>query len=195
MQPYGERTPEVRRFQQDAYDLVILLRDTGARYGEAAGLEWRQIDLDDRSLQLWRPKVENESVLYMTERVYRVLARRHRETNSPYVFTNKKGEKRGYSSSVIRKAFRRAGLDDCSIHTLRHTCNPSDSERYEYLRGQGDSWACRHRLQPEYADIKTTMRYAHLEQRDVSSKARDVISEPSYSLRTPRCSTPPLLCW
>ena len=27
-----------------------------------------------------------------------------------------------------------------------------------------------------HADIKTTMRYAHLEQRDVSSRARDVIN-------------------
>jgi integrase len=177
LQPYGERTPELTRFQQDAYDLVILLLDTGARYSEAADLEWRQIDLDDRSIQLWRPKVENESVLYMTDRVYRVLVQRQRETDSSYVFTNKKGEKRGYSTSAIRKAFRRAGLDDCTIHTLRHTLATrliqNGMSIYEVKEILG------------HADIKTTMRYAHLEQRDVSSKARDVINGLNKEMEKP----------
>ena len=93
--PYEERSPDVKRFQQDAYDLVILLLDTGARYGEISGLELQQVNLIDRTLQLWRPKVQNESVLYMTDRVHRVLSRRYREKEkAPFIFTNRKGAKR-----------------------------------------------------------------------------------------------------
>jgi site-specific recombinase XerD len=33
-----------------------------------------------------------------------------------------------------------------------------------------------------HADIKTTMRYAHLEQRHVSAKARDIINSLSAGL-------------
>ena len=42
---------------QDAYDLVVLLLDTGARYSEIAKIGWSKIDLKQREIHLWRPKV------------------------------------------------------------------------------------------------------------------------------------------
>jgi site-specific recombinase XerD len=36
-----------------------------------------------------------------------------------------------------------------------------------------------------HSDIKTTMRYAHLEQRDVSSRARDVINKINTQIEKP----------
>jgi site-specific recombinase XerD len=36
-----------------------------------------------------------------------------------------------------------------------------------------------------HTDIKTTMRYAHLEQRDVSSRARDVINKLNKQTEKP----------
>ena len=162
-----ERTELLKRQLQDNLDLVILLLDTGARYSEIAGLQWTSVNLSDRTIHLWRPKVQNESVLYMTDRVYRVLRRRHHENQSRYLFTNSKGGKRGYSTVSIRRAFRRAGLSDCTIHTLRHThasrLIQNGINIYEVKEILG------------HADIKTTMRYAHLEQKSVTSRARDVI--------------------
>ena len=61
-----DRTPLMQREMQDNYDLVVMLLDTGARYGEIASLTWEQIDLEDRSIKLWRSKVGNESVIFMT---------------------------------------------------------------------------------------------------------------------------------
>lgn len=169
MQKYENRPPLVKKAQHDAYDLIILLLDTGARYSEVANLEWSRIDLETRTIQLWRSKVQNESILYMTDRVYAVLTRRrHQDPTSPFIFTNKRGEARGYSSIAIRKAFRRAGLSDCTIHTLRHThasrLVQNGMTIYEVKEMLG------------HTDIKTTMRYAHLEQREISSKAKDVIN-------------------
>lgn len=101
-------------FMQDNYDLVVLLLDTGARYSEIANNQWKQISLEDRSISLWRSKVSNESIIFMTDRVHDILTRRSLSRSGVHVFTNKAGSARGYSSIAIRKAFRRAGLTDCT---------------------------------------------------------------------------------
>ena len=68
----------------------------------------------------------------------------------------------------MRKAFDRAGIHDCSAHTLRHThasrLIQNGLNIYEVKEIIGHS------------DIRTTMRYAHIEQRSVSIKAREVIN-------------------
>lgn len=165
--PYEERLPEMKRSMQDAYDLVVMLLDTGARYGEIANIEWSRIDLNDRSIHLWRPKVQNEAILYMTDRVFAILSRRA-VSAARYVFENKQGGPRGYASLAIRRAIRKAGLADTKIHTLRHThasrLVQNGMSVYEVREVLG------------HTDIKTTMRYAHLESRQVTSKARDVIN-------------------
>ena len=106
----GNRTEQMNRALQDAYDLVVILLDTGARYGEIAGLEWKQVDAERRIIRLWRPKVRNESVLFMTDRVHLTLSRRKLSAEGGYIFTNKAGGPRGYASVSIRKALNRAGL-------------------------------------------------------------------------------------
>jgi len=166
--PFDERHPYMRRTMQDAYDLVILLLDTGARYSEIANIEWKAIELDKREIHLWRPKVQNEAVLYMTDRVHEVLSRRAAGRRGTWVFENKKGGPRGYASQAIRKALRKAGLSDCRIHTLRHT------HASRLIQNGLSVYEVREIL--GHTDIKTTMRYAHLEQRQVTSKARDVIN-------------------
>ena len=168
--PYSERHPALVQAMWDAYDLVVLLLDTGARYSEIAGLEWRQVDLEGRTLQLWRPKVQNESVLYLTDRAHAVFKRRSQSTAAKgFVFLNRKGGRRGYASQAIRKAIVRAGLVDVTIHTLRHThatrLVQNGMSIYEVKEVLG------------HADVKTTMRYAHLEQRLVLARARDVIDQ------------------
>jgi integrase len=168
--PYQERHGSLRKAMWDAYDLAILLLDTGARYSEIARLEWKQVSLVERTINLWRPKVQNESVLFMTDRAYEVLNRRSTERNqSPHVFQNKKGEKRGYAGQSLRKALKRAGLSGFTIHTLRHThatrLVQNGVSLYEVKEVLG------------HTDIKTTMRYAHLDRRDVLRRTRDVINQ------------------
>jgi integrase len=169
LKPMAERGDELKRMMQDAYDLVILLLDTGARYSEIANIEWQRIDLAERTIHLWRSKVQNETVLYMTDRVFAVLSGRLTSKTSPYVFNNRDGGSRGYCTQSIRKAILRAGLQGCRVHTLRHTLASrlvqNGMSVYEVREILGHS------------DIKTTMRYAHLEQRQVTSKARDVINQ------------------
>jgi integrase len=164
---YDKRYSLTRREMQDKYDFLVMLLDTGARYGEISGLEWSKINMADRSIALWRPKVRNESILYMTDRLFNILERRKQFATSKFVFTNRTGGARGYRPTAIKKAFEQAGLHGCTAHTLRHThatrLIQNGMSIYEVKEILG------------HADIKTTMRYAHLEQRTISRKATEVI--------------------
>ena len=165
---YEERHQLLKNEMQDMYDFLIMLLDTGARHGEIRGLEWTKINLEDKTISLWRPKVRNESIIYMTDRVFDILSRRKIESKSEYVFINRSGGPKGYCPAGMRKAFDRAGIHDCSAHTLRHThasrLIQNGLNIYEVKEILGHS------------DIRTTMRYAHIEQRSVSIKAREVIN-------------------
>jgi integrase len=168
LRPFDKRDDEMQRALQDAYDLVVLLLDTGARYSEIANIEWPRINLNDRTINLWRSKVQNETVLYMTDRAYDVLSRRMQTRSGQYVFQSRNGGSRGYASQSIRKALRKADLHDCRIHTLRHT------HASRLIQNGMSVYEVREIL--GHSDIKTTMRYAHLEAKQVTSKARDVIN-------------------
>ena len=165
--PFEDRHDLLKREMQDKYDFLVLLLDTGARHGEIRTLEWSKVNLQDRTISLWRPKVKNESILFMTDRVFHIMDRRKRDSTNQYVFTNRSGGPMGYRPASIRKAFEQAGLDGCSAHTLRHThasrLIQNGLNIYEVKEILGHS------------DIKTTMRYAHIEKRSVSIKAKDVI--------------------
>jgi len=175
---YGERSGSVKSHMQDVYDLVVLLLDTGGRYSEITHLEWGNVNLQERSIRLWRSKVGNESVLYMTDRVFGILKRRFTSRKTQFIFTNKKGGPRNHTTQPIRKAFKRCGFTDVTVHTFRHTFATRLIQNglsvYEVKEMLG------------HTDIKTTMRYAHLEQRDISSKARDVINLLTKTTSNPK---------
>jgi integrase len=166
---YEERIPLLKREMNDMYDFFILLLDTGGRHGEVCTLEWSRINLEERTISLWRPKVKNESILFMTDRVYDILCKRFKNKLNQFVFNNRAGGAKGYTPSTLRKAFKRAGLPDCSAHTLRHThasrLIQNGLSIYEVKEMLG------------HADIRTTLRYAHIEQRSISIKAREIINQ------------------
>lgn len=174
-----KRTPEMQRNVQDNYDLVIMLLDTGCRYSEAANIPWSSVDMDAGTLSIYRSKVSNEDVLYMTNRLKEVMARRFaaRLPSARHVFENKEGKARGYAAQAIKKAIDRAGLNDDNIvrekggkvtmHTLRHSYasklvkNGISLFEVSVLLGHSDS--------------KMTQRYAHLAPNDASRKAVSLI--------------------
>lgn len=164
---YANRTAQMKRDMHDLYDFFIVLLDTGARFNEIATLKWNQINIEKGAIALWRSKVNNESIVYMTNRVKSIFKGRKQQMDGQYVFANRNGGPRGYTSTTLRRAFRRAGLADCSAHTLRHThatrLIQNGMTIYEVKEILGHS------------DIRTTMRYSHLEKEAVFRKAKDLI--------------------
>lgn len=117
-----ERNNDVMRIKQDSYDFVVALLDTGARHQEIASIEWSRINLEEKTIRLIRGKTNNESTLYMTDRLYEILLRRSQNKNSEqYVFTNKAGGARRYNLFGFSSACRRAGIENCTFHTMRKT--------------------------------------------------------------------------
>jgi integrase len=177
MPPFNQRNAIVKQQMIDLHHLIILLLDTGARHSEICNLKWENIDLEKKTIALWRSKVQNESVLYMTDRVVTVLSDRHKKRVSNFIFTSKQGNARRTLTHVIQRAFKRAGLDGCSAHPLRHThatrLIQNGLNLYEIKEILG------------HADIQTTIRYAHIEQEQVSRKAVNVINNFNTKQLTP----------
>jgi integrase len=175
----NERSESIQQMLQDSYDLAVLLLDTGGRYSEIANIEWTRIDMQARTINLWRTKVSNGLILHMTDRVYQILLRR--QGNGVYVFQNKAGEARGYSTHSIRNAIKRAGLDGCRVHSFRHTLATrllrSGMSLYEVKEILG------------HTKIETTMIYAHLELSETSVKARDLLNDLNRTLIDRKHST------
>ena len=104
----------------------------------------------------------------MTSRVHEVLQRRSKEKQTDYLFTNEKGDgPRNHATNGIKKAMKRAGVKEFTIHDFRHTCASrliqNGLSLYEVASILG------------HRDVQTTQRYAHLECRDVSQRARDIM--------------------
>lgn len=159
---------------QDQYDLTLFLLDTGARYGEVAGITWAAIDTNDwKTVNIYRSKVGNEGILTMTNRLREALQRRwEKRPNSPYVFTNREGGPRNYTTYGIRKAIERANLNEphlvarfgtCTVHSFRDTfatkCLRVGLSLYEVSKLLG------------HASTTMTQKYAHLEMTDVANAA------------------------
>lgn len=161
----------IREARQDAYDLAITLLDLGCRYGEASSLKISSVDLNTRSVELFRSKVDNESRLYISDRLYAVLKRRieNAEAGQEYVFLAKNGEQRNYAPRVFRSAFKRAGIEGASIKTLRRTLASklvlADVPIYSVSKILG------------HASVTTTQNhYGHLSPNAASAKAVEVLN-------------------
>jgi site-specific recombinase XerD len=179
-EPLSGQKRRIFEMCQDNFDLVVFLLDTGCRYSEAATIPWSSIDLDENTIHLFRSKVQNESFLYMTDRLRDVLKRRSRtrRVNQVHVFENKAGHARGYTTKAIRKAIDRAGLNRpdviqarggrVTLHTLRHTYASKLVRKglslYDVSTLLGHS------------DSKMTQRYAHLAPSAASARAVAILN-------------------
>lgn len=148
---------DMHQQRQDMYDLVVLGLDTGARYSELATLPIPAVNIKKGELHIWRSKVDNESIIPLTKRSKAIVARRLREARQgqKYLFENKDGDDaRNYAVRAFNSAVRRAGLEDVTFHTLRHTFASRLAQAgvplYDISKMLG------------HTTITMTQRYAHL---------------------------------
>lgn len=166
---HGTQT-NIRKFKQDNFDFVTILIDTGARYSEIANLKWSDVSLEFSNIKLYRNKVDNESILYMTDRVKQVLQRRKAASKADYVFTAKDGvSPRSHSTVGIKKAFKRAGLDEFTVHDLRHSFASKMAMAGMSLQEIA--------MLLGHSSTQMTEKYAHLIPTDTYRKAVQVIED------------------
>lgn len=177
LDPAKGKNWQIQEERAEMRDFVIVLLDTGARYSEIATLEWTQVDLENRTINLFRSKVDNESILQMTDRMYEVLKRRHEEKRADqvYVFEDSEHEThRKYAPKAFNNACKRAGIKNCTLKTCRKTFAS------RYVQVEGDLLGASKLL--GHASPQTTAKYyAHLAPNQASVKAVAVMNKINAS--------------
>ena len=161
-------------WQFEIHDVIVLLLDTGARYNEIARLEWKQVDLKQKTLELWRGKTDTASYIYMTDRVHRVLQRRAEfKRHEQWVFTNwDRTSHRRDNTTYLNEKMKAAGLP-YTVHTLRHTFATKMLKAGMTLNDV--------RVLLGHSSIQTTLRYGHLEASDASPKAVAILNQQNVA--------------
>ncbi len=164
-------------------DFVRLGLHTGMRKGEMLGLDWSRVDLKEGLIYLGAEHQKNGklgSVPLNGEARRAILTRAKFRAmhcpDSPWVFCSKDGSRVQNVKRSFATACRRAGLLDFRPHDLRHTCaawlvqsGVSMREVAELLR---------------HADIRVTMRYAHLAPEQVRAAVERLEQITSHSGHT-----------
>jgi site-specific recombinase XerD len=121
-------------------------------------------------IHLFRSKVDNESILHMTNRVFEVLTRRRDNTlsNVKYVFQAEDGTARKYSPKAFRSAIKRAGIEGATIHTIRHTFASKLVQAGVSLQELQDLLG--------HASVTTSAIYAHLVPNQAAARAAAILN-------------------
>jgi integrase len=130
-------------------------------------MKWSDVNLRKSELSIYRPKVNNQSVIHMTKRVKEILERRSKTNRSEWVFTNEKGDGCKRTFSTIRAAIKRAGFTEGTIHTCRHSYASrlvqAGVQLYDVSQILG------------HTSMSMTTRYAHLNKVEISKNAANVL--------------------
>lgn len=141
---------------------IQVLLHTGFRRSELVHLEWDDVKLEDGLIHIqtkpefgFHTKSDKPRSIPINSELKEILS--NLPVRGRFVFDNGKDEPLfcpDYYSEQFRKILKKAGIKDGSLHTLRHTfvsrlvMAGADLTTVKELAG--------------HADLKTTMRYAHL---------------------------------
>ena len=140
------------------YPVLSTFLKTGMRKNELINLTWDDVDFTRKCIRIeskegWATKTGNTREILVSDDLLRLLQRLPRR--SEYVFLNTEGRIYGYHlNERLKRLGTRIGLPHITVHGLRHTfishlvMSGVDLVTVKELAG--------------HADIKTTMRYAHL---------------------------------
>jgi integrase len=136
-------------------DIVECAINAGMRYGEILSLKWDQIRNGQIYLQKTKSNKARQIPINDDLNALLMRIRKKQHLTSEYVFNKNRKHIRNVRTGFIA-ALKRAGIEDFKFHDLRHTF-----ASHFVMRG-GSLKALQEML--GHADIKTTMRYAHLSQ-------------------------------
>ena len=143
-------------------DIVRLLLATGCRKNEIVKLQWREVD--EAALNLADSKTGPRKVFLNAQA--RSIIERQPRAESPYVFPLPAGRSRSGNLALWNKVKMRAGLEDVRLHDLRHTFA-------SHAVMQGVPLPVVARLLG-HRNVRMTLRYAHVADRDVEAAAERI---------------------
>jgi integrase len=137
--------------------IITVALHTGMRRGEVLALKWA--DLDQKLVRVTHTKNHRIRYIPMNSTLKKLLESMKPEATtwekSPYVFSNEETETKFKDlSRAFEGACRRAGLEDVTFHTLRHTFASRLAQAGIPLNTVRELLG--------HGDMTVTMRYAHL---------------------------------
>ena len=103
-------------------DLVIFAINTGLRLGEILNLKWEEVDLENGIIKLLVRKNRRMLELPLNDKAFAVVKGWHGIRRCDVVFYNPETGVRWKNLWLgLKKACRKAGLNDVTWHTFRHT--------------------------------------------------------------------------
>ena len=165
---------QTRHSRREQADIIRLLLLTGCRRSEILRLRWSEVDRD--RLVLADGKT-GPRIVPLNTPARRILDCRPRG-GSPYVFPSPRDPSRPRSRNLAfwYRARHEAGIEDVRLHDLRHThashavMNSVPVPVVARLLG--------------HSDVRTTLRYAHLGDREIEQAAERVGQAIAALLRT-----------
>jgi integrase len=135
-----------------------MLKETGARIGEAYNVEWKDIDFEHKTVTFNHPeKGSLPRILHISDKLKGMLNNIPKDTNAPFSRTSKKKGLRVTFTQMRNKTAKKINnprLKQIHFHTFRHWKATTD---YYKLR---DSTIIRHTLGHKSAVM--TDRYIHI---------------------------------
>ena len=155
---------QTRHNRREQADIIRLLLLTGCRRSEIVRLRWSEVDRD--KLVLTDSKTGPRTVTLNTQ-ARRILERRPRGA-SPFVFPSPRDPAlpRSRNLPFWYRARREAGIEDVRLHDLRHT-----HASHAVMNGVPVPVVAR---LLGHSDVRTTLRYAHLGDREIAAAAERV---------------------
>ena len=135
-------------------DLVVFAVHTGLRLGEILNLKWEEVDLENGVVKMLVQKNRRMLEVPLNEKALAVVVGWHGLRKCEYVFYNP--ETGGQWKDLwlgLKKDCRRAGINDVTWHTFRHTFAS------RLTRAGADLVTVKELL--GHSSVSVTMRYAH----------------------------------
>ena len=165
---------QTRHSRREQADIIRLLLLTGCRRSEILRLRWSEVDRD--RLVLADGKT-GPRIVPLNTPARRILERRPRG-GSPFVFPSPSDptQPRSRNLAFWDHARREAGIEDVRLHDLRHT-----HASHAVMNGVPVPVVAR---LLGHSDVRTTLRYAHLGDREIEHAAERVGQAIAALLRT-----------
>ena len=165
------------------YPIIMTALHTGMRKSELLNLKWADIDFNQGTVTVqpkedWNTKNYKPRTVFLTPILYEML-QEHRRNRiefavvSKYVFTYKGARIKNGIDTTLRKVVKKAGLENVTLHTFRHTFASQLALAGVPLRDIQELMG--------HQSFQTTLQYAHLSEEHVKKQVLQLPFAGSFS--------------